>query len=431
MKTIFTLSKSLLKKTKLALKLSLVLQITTLCAQQSNFSTVPATDRIGSNKARVLFFNDDQSNHTNENLYVSYGKHSNWWNNVKLEVQKEGVVGTRWGMFADWSSLYLVGNWDNNGTNEDIIFGFGSNLRSKVKEKMRLTDDGKLGIGISNPAAQLHVSGGNIRIDGHELRLEHSSNLLLWGGDIIDNGPMRFKADFDGSGESGTSYLFYNENKEDIYVKFDATNQENLIKGETEIRGDLNISGSTLLKGDLMLSNQDRPQGITITKGLDFNISNIENSHFAIKNAFGADALFIDTKGNIGIGGINAELSEQLQINGRVKASGFIADASSFPDYVFAKDYNLMPLQEVKSYTSKNYHLPGMPSEKEVVNNGLDLKKVATISVEKIEELYLYTFEQQQLIDEQKEEINELNKSLEVQRQLIINLEKRLEKLEK
>lgn len=75
--------------------------------------------------------------------------------------------------------------------------------------------------------------------------------------------------------------------------------------------------------------------------------------------------------------------------------------------------------------------IPAMPSEKEVVNNGLDLKKVATVSVEKIEELYLYTFEQQQLIDEQKEEIHELKKSLEVKRQLKINLEKRLEKIEK
>ncbi|MEZ4740809.1 MAG: hypothetical protein R2818_15965 [Flavobacteriales bacterium] len=46
---------------------------------------------------------------------------------------------------------------------------------------------------------------------------------------------------------------------------------------------------------------------------------------------------------------------------------------ANFPDYVFDKEYRLMPLEEVAAYIQANGHLPNVPSACEVEENGLGL----------------------------------------------------------
>ncbi|WP_298313287.1 hypothetical protein [uncultured Aquimarina sp.] len=408
---------------------------------QSNTTKWPQSDKIHSKRARVIIMNGDSSASPNENFYVTWGKHNHWFSQgIRLEVQKERGIGARSGMFMDTSHLYLVGDWDNNSTSEDIIFGFNSNLRSNVDEKMRLTDEGLLGLGTKSPKGKLHVNG-----------------------DIYAKGHVFFRA-HEGDGKSGTAYLQARDKSgnSNIGLQLRSQNAGNIVNalkiipngnigigtgspqakldvrgnttiiGSTKIDGDTNINGNTSIKGDLTLSNPDRSQEFLINKGLDIRLTNIPNSHFSVQNAFGADALYIDTKGKIAIGELsNSELTEQLHVGGRIKARGFIADASSFPDYVFNKNYDLTPIEEVKTYTEIHHSLPGMPTEKEVIKNGLDLKKITTISVEKIEELYLYTFKQQKLIKRQQAKINKLNTARISQQKLIQNLQDRLEKLER
>ena len=386
-----------------------------------------------SNIGLVSHFNKD-SNGDNEDYYFSSGL-GHWTDKIQFRIHSNGTISTTSGLHADLGDLYLVADWDNSKSNEDIIFGFDSYEKDKVQEKMRLTDEGLLGLGTSDPKGMLHVTG-----------------------DIYSKGHLYLYA-FEGDGNSGTAYLQARDksNSSSIGLQLRSQNEGNIVNalkinpngnigigitdpkvqldvngdttidGKTNLKGDTEIQGNTSLKGDLTLSNQDRSQGVTIIKGLDFHLSNIENSHFAVKNAFGADAIYIDTRGNIGIGGINTDLSEQLQINGRVRASGFIADASSFPDYVFAKDYDLKTLKELKQYTTQHHSLPGMPTEKEVITNGLDLRKVSITSVEKIEELYLHTINQQELIEAQemenlalKETVKELIKRIKALENVIL-----------
>jgi hypothetical protein len=42
-------------------------------------------------------------------------------------------------------------------------------------------------------------------------------------------------------------------------------------------------------------------------------------------------------------------------------------------DYVFHDDYKLMPLSELESFVNANKHLPEIPSEKEVIENGINI----------------------------------------------------------
>ena len=64
------------------------------------------------------------------------------------------------------------------------------------------------------------------------------------------------------------------------------------------------------------------------------------------------------------------------------------------PDYVFADDYQLVPLDELKAYIEAHQHLPEVASEAEVKRGGVDLTGTQMALLKKIEELTLYTLEQ-------------------------------------
>lgn len=63
---------------------------------------------------------------------------------------------------------------------------------------------------------------------------------------------------------------------------------------------------------------------------------------------------------------------------------------ASWPDYVFAKDYNLLSLSETEKFIKANSHLPGVISAKEVEKEGVELGESNAVLLKKIEELTLY-----------------------------------------
>jgi len=77
-------------------------------------------------------------------------------------------------------------------------------------------------------------------------------------------------------------------------------------------------------------------------------------------------------------------------------------------DHVFYPDYNLRPLDELEQFIKENNHLPEIPSAKEVKENGLDLGDMQGKLLLKIEELTLYTIEQQKLIEALEKRLSEL-----------------------
>lgn len=79
-----------------------------------------------------------------------------------------------------------------------------------------------------------------------------------------------------------------------------------------------------------------------------------------------------------------------------------VANTANWSDFVFAKDYKLQSLSDVENYISNNQHLPGIPSAKEVVNDGVDVATMDAKLLQKIEELTLYVIQQQKEIDKLK-----------------------------
>ena len=112
-------------------------------------------------------------------------------------------------------------------------------------------------------------------------------------------------------------------------------------------------------------------------------------------------------------------------------------EATGWPDYVFAEDYELPTLGEIEAYINTHKHLPEIPSAQEVEENGLTLGEMNALLLKKIEELTLHTIEQEKALDarhemleKEKNRINLQQQQLQSQQELIDELIKRIEKLE-
>jgi len=89
------------------------------------------------------------------------------------------------------------------------------------------------------------------------------------------------------------------------------------------------------------------------------------------------------------------------------------ADAN-WADYVFKKDYKLMPLKEVEKYILMNQHLPNIPSANEVETKGQNLGELQVKQMEKTEELYLYIIEMNKKVEKLEEQNKKLISELEI-----------------
>ncbi len=121
--------------------------------------------------------------------------------------------------------------------------------------------------------------------------------------------------------------------------------------------------------------------------------------------------------GNVGVG--TASPAYKLHVQGDVKGNNFVANAYQYADYVFDSAYQLPSLQEVKNFIQKNHHLPDVPSEKEVKKDGLNLASHQVILLKKIEELTLYTIDQNERLKLLEEKMNQvLNDNIKLKREV-------------
>lgn len=105
--------------------------------------------------------------------------------------------------------------------------------------------------------------------------------------------------------------------------------------------------------------------------------------------------------------------SAKLSVDGMILAKDIrvaISTQTHWADYVFEKDYKLMPLSDVEKFVNQNKHLPGVPSEAEVKKEGMDVTEMNIHLLQKLEELYLHSIEMKKQLDAQAKEIEQLKK---------------------
>ena len=83
-----------------------------------------------------------------------------------------------------------------------------------------------------------------------------------------------------------------------------------------------------------------------------------------------------------------------------------LAKPDDWDDEVFEEDYELRSLEEIEAYVKENKHLPEVPCESDILKNGYRVHDMNRIFIRKIEELTLYTIEQEKQIEALKEQLS-------------------------
>jgi hypothetical protein len=262
-------------------------------------------------------------------------------------------------------------------------------------ERMRIAADGKVGIGTPTPLGRLDINGA-----GSQLRL---SGGTIAGGVWTNNSDILYLADW----ATGSKGINLNMTTGTVSIGSDA----GTVSGYGSA---LSLQGASS-NGDALwmarYNNGDNKSEFRVNIGDDPGQN--EDMFVVGTHSWNGGTWFphlaVQASGNVGIGTTTPDA--KLTVKGDVHTREVRVDLNGAvgPDYVFEKNYNLLPLSQLETYINQNKHLPEVPSAKEMEENGLNLKEMNLILLKKVEELTLHLIEQQKQIDSQNQNISILN----------------------
>jgi hypothetical protein len=188
-------------------------------------------------------------------------------------------------------------------------------------------------------------------------------------------------------------------------------------RGTNTFNGNQSLIGNQNLTGDLTIGQQNEISTIAgpassgaIQIKTNGQSGGSTNRYLRLgwkdNNALFSPALSINDDLNVGIGTINPD--SKLAVNGTIHSKEVKVDMQGWSDFVFKKEYKLPTLEEVEKHIAANGHLQNIPSEDEVLKNGINLGEMNAKLLQKIEELTLYSIQQNKKIEEQSKEIETL-----------------------
>jgi len=171
----------------------------------------------------------------------------------------------------------------------------------------------------------------------------------------------------------------------------------NPTQNTTTVNTDFVVNGLSTFNNGLNVNSIGSLNGNPIILTSDLSINNHRN---IILNH--GDIIFKNSSGN-----------NQLRIysDGNIRAREIKVDLLTIPDYVFKAGYKLMPLTELEKYIATHKHLPNIKGENEFnTTEGISLGDMNMKLLEKVEELTLYTIQQQKEIEELKKMVKAIVK---------------------
>ncbi len=139
----------------------------------------------------------------------------------------------------------------------------------------------------------------------------------------------------------------------------------------------------------------------------------------------GISIMALDRSGSIGMG-TSPNPFYRLSVCGNIRAEDVVVE-TGWCDFVFEEEYPLRPLDEVESFIKTHKHLPDIPAGDSIESNGLSLANISSKFILKIEELTLYTIEQDKQIKAQEAQIQTLSEMTAKLLKEVENLKAQLE----
>ncbi|MBW7676537.1 autotransporter outer membrane beta-barrel domain-containing protein [Chryseobacterium chendengshani] len=370
-------------------------------------------------------------------------------------MKKLIIILSLFSINASAQSWNLTGN---SGTNPNVNFlGTVDNqpliFKINNSEKLKLSSNGRLVFYNNNFTTyenNLYVGGGN------EIPSNNAGG-VNWGNVAVGLGSMTGNTIGNANTAVGFNTLTSNTSGEvNIAIGINAlhnsiTGSRNVAVGANTLNGVVNgesntavgyqalrafgnsssliFLGNTAVGKDALLNLNNGSNNIAVGYNIATNITNANNNILIGNNIntfsntpekeLNIGNWIIGNNGTIGIGQFTAPLPADGIAQDGEKYKLFVKDGiktekvkvdiaanNGWADYVFQKDYKLMPLHELDQFINKNGHLPEVPTTEDAIKNGIELKEMNILLLKKLEELTLHVIQLDKKVRGLDEEIN-------------------------
>lgn len=273
-----------------------------------------------------------------------------------------------------------------------IVFSLITILAYSQTNKIEQT--GNVGIGTTTPLSKLNIV--------HQTESSDKGALIIGNGSA-PNLRFGYNTTYSWIQAHGTAPLYINELGNDLILNRSAGNVgigTTTPTNKLDVRGNVTIDNgqnATIFTG-VGTAELNRYLTLINSTGLS-SASGLKAGGILVSDAYayanpGKNDLVV--KGTISVGATTSQ-GHKLAVAGSVIAESVTVKLkSTWPDYVFEDNYKLRSLIETEAFIKSNKHLPGIPSQKQVEEEGVNLGEMNRQLLEKVEELTLH------LIDEQK-----------------------------
>jgi len=357
--------------------------------------------------------------------------------NINIGAYTGGTNNTSYNIIMGYRTGATTGN--NNiiigkkitlpaGTSNAMNIGgvlFGSGFQSALPTVVTsAAANGKIGINVVSPTATLDVAGdakisSNLTVNGN---LNFATTSLVGIGTTNPQAKLEVDAEGDPTNteDNPTNGISIKGTDQSLYMGVKSSSHVSYIQsvdyGTAVAPLLLNARGGNVGIGTTTpASNLDVtvPSSSSQINAMTINVTSFQNntnraasSYFKVGDL--GDPSFtpfiIKGDGSVGIG--TAHPAYPLDVYGTIRARQILVNLNGTADFVFKDDYKLKPIQEVYEFAKENKHLPEIPSEAEVVKNGMNMGEFQVKLLQKVEELTLYVAQQDKKIKDLETLIN-------------------------